>query len=313
LELSYIIHHLSYFYFLAFTVRFVHPRIDPTCIVPLDFVDAKTISFYTPPCPVQLTKDNPTVSIPIVVIQSDIEVARVDFVYQSCEYFFIYLLYLFQLFFPVERCLSCNSSFIFTKTNSPIKNKRSYSDFDETDGVELPSSSRSRVEKKEANQSNIRGFITAVRKSSSTNVEDQFGLLEIAIQQGDIDLAIKLIKQTTGYLTRENDQGQTPLLLAAQFNQSRLIRAILKKRPELAEQVDRRNNNLLHLLARVPEDKAVKTIEDVFIILDNKTKEFLISALNEDTQTPEQIANNYDNRQYIDLLKRQIKSQDENA
>ena len=50
----------------------------------MDFVDAKTISFYTPRCPVPLTKENPTVSVPLVVTQGDQEVARVNFVYQSC-------------------------------------------------------------------------------------------------------------------------------------------------------------------------------------------------------------------------------------
>jgi hypothetical protein len=50
----------------------------------MEFVDVKTISFYTPQCPVPLTKENPTVSVPIVVTQGDLEVARVDFVYQTC-------------------------------------------------------------------------------------------------------------------------------------------------------------------------------------------------------------------------------------
>jgi hypothetical protein len=70
--------------FIAFTVRFVHPSIDQRVAVNLEFVDAKTISFYTPRCPVILTRENPTLYIPIVVTQGDVEIARVDFIYQSC-------------------------------------------------------------------------------------------------------------------------------------------------------------------------------------------------------------------------------------
>jgi len=70
--------------FLAFEVRFVHPSIGQSSTVNLEFVDAKTMSFNTPPCPVTLTRENPTISIPIVVTQGDTEIARVDFIYQSC-------------------------------------------------------------------------------------------------------------------------------------------------------------------------------------------------------------------------------------
>jgi hypothetical protein len=48
------------------------------------FVDTKTISFYTPRCPVPLTRDNPSITIPIVVTQNDTEIARINFVYQAC-------------------------------------------------------------------------------------------------------------------------------------------------------------------------------------------------------------------------------------
>jgi hypothetical protein len=48
------------------------------------FVDTKTISFYTPPCPVLLTRDNPSISIPIVVTQNGTEIGRIDFIYQAC-------------------------------------------------------------------------------------------------------------------------------------------------------------------------------------------------------------------------------------
>jgi hypothetical protein len=50
----------------------------------MNFVDTKTISFYTPPCPVPLTRHNPSLSIPIVVTQNGVEIARIPFIYQAC-------------------------------------------------------------------------------------------------------------------------------------------------------------------------------------------------------------------------------------
>lgn len=71
------------FSFLAFTVRFDHPSIDSRSTVNMVFVDTKTISFYSPPCPIILTQDNPSCTIPIVVTQNNNELARIDFMYQS--------------------------------------------------------------------------------------------------------------------------------------------------------------------------------------------------------------------------------------
>lgn len=70
-------------FFLAFTVRFDHPLMGQRSTLNLVFVDTKTISFYTPQCPVTLTKENPSCTIPIVVTQNDVELARIDFVYQA--------------------------------------------------------------------------------------------------------------------------------------------------------------------------------------------------------------------------------------
>ena len=44
----------------------------------------KTIAFTTPPCPIQCI-GNQSIEIPIVVSQSDKEIARVNFLYQSCK------------------------------------------------------------------------------------------------------------------------------------------------------------------------------------------------------------------------------------
>jgi len=52
--------------------------------ISIDFVDTKTISFVTPPCPVEVN-GNQKLEIPIVVIQGNEEIARINFLYQSCE------------------------------------------------------------------------------------------------------------------------------------------------------------------------------------------------------------------------------------
>jgi ankyrin repeat protein len=183
-------------------------------------------------------------------------------------------------------------------------------DCEENDAVDFDDLMINRMDKQESDLFYIRDLITTTPISSRMGSEDEFSLLENAIQQGNINLAIKLIKQTKNYLKQENNEGETPLLLAAKFNQNRLIIAILKKQPELAKQVDKQGNNLLHLLANVKEDKAKKTIENVLTLLDNRMKECLISGLNQRKQTPEQVARKYDNMEYIDLLNRQINFSD---
>ncbi|CAF0971435.1 unnamed protein product [Rotaria sordida] len=50
----------------------------------IEFVDMKTIAFTTPPCPIQAF-GNQNIEIPIVVSQSGEEIARVNFLYQSCD------------------------------------------------------------------------------------------------------------------------------------------------------------------------------------------------------------------------------------
>jgi hypothetical protein len=52
--------------------------------IQIDFVDTKTIAFITPPCPVKAI-ENQKLEIPIVVIQGNEEIARINFLYQSCE------------------------------------------------------------------------------------------------------------------------------------------------------------------------------------------------------------------------------------
>jgi ankyrin repeat protein len=183
--------------------------------------------------------------------------------------------------------------------------KRSFSEVEETDGVQLNELTPTGMEKEEFDFSHIHNFISTARVSP-TKRADQFWQLENAIQQGDIDLAIKLIKQTNSYLERRNDQGETPLLMAAKFNQNKLIVAILKKQPEFARQVDKQGNNLLHLLANISENKARTSIDNVFMLLNDQLKVQLMLERNQFEQTPDQIARNQRNMEYVDLFNHQV-------
>lgn len=216
------------------------------------FVDNKTISLFTPPCPVLLTRENPTISIPIVVTQSDVELARIDFVYQSSGLFRFYLFLCFLFFFSVDLCLNCNNK------------KRSFSEFEETDTI-------SEFEK--------------------------------AIQNGNIEHAVQFIEQEQNFLGQENHLGQTPLLIAAKYNQNDLITIILRQRMEYFYQNDQQGNNLLHLLAQIPNNQAKMTMENIFTIIDSSSKELLVTSSNNQNQTPEYVAKYYGNIGYISLLR----------
>lgn len=198
----------------------------------------------------------------------------------------------------MDACLTCNSN----------KRPLSYTDFEETDDVKFNDLTINRTNQRELDLSHIRNVINTTRMTSTDKTENQYSLLEDSIQQGNIDLAIKLIQQTKILLEQTNQQGETPLLIAAKYNQKRLITAILKKYPEYAKQIDKEKNNLLHLLSKIPDNEAKDTIESVFILLDRTMIEFLITGLNQQMQTPEKIAKQYNNMEYINLLTRTINS-----
>jgi ankyrin repeat protein len=133
--------------------------------------------------------------------------------------------------------------------------------------------------------------------------------LNEAIQRGYIDLALALIEQViemqapNGLLKKEDENGQTPLLVAAANNQWTIIEIILNKRPDLAEQKDKNGNNVFHLLANLSEDdKAAETMQNVMKILSNDVKVNLLKAKNENNQTPIEIAQSNGNTQYVNLL-----------
>jgi len=132
--------------------------------------------------------------------------------------------------------------------------------------------------------------------------------LNDAIQRGHTQLALSLIEQvikmpaSDGLLEKENENGETPLLIAAKMNQWKLIETILKTRSDLAQQKDKHNNNLLHLLANLSEDKASETLKNVLEILPNDVKTKLMKEKNKNNQTPIEIAQSHSNTQSIYLL-----------
>ncbi len=133
--------------------------------------------------------------------------------------------------------------------------------------------------------------------------------MDDAIRRGYIDLIIKLIEQvgdaspSNSLLERENDDGETPLLLSAKLNQWILIEAFLKKRIELSEKPDKCGNNILHLLANVSDDKSYETIKNTLQILPEDIRNKLLKKKNKDNQLPKDIAQAKDNTRCFNLLK----------
>jgi len=134
--------------------------------------------------------------------------------------------------------------------------------------------------------------------------------LDDAIRRGHINLALRLIEQAiemsapNGLLERENNDGQTPLLLAAKFNQWILVEAILKKRLDLIEKTDKHDDNILHLLANASEDKANDIIKNILVLIPNDLITKFLKMKNKDNQTPIEIAQTKDNSHCVDLFEK---------
>ncbi|CAF0725571.1 unnamed protein product [Rotaria sp. Silwood1] len=238
----------------SFTVRFVHPLIDSRSCTNLEFLDTKTILFYTPACPVPLTRDNPTISIPIVVTQNNLEIARVDFVYQSSN-----------------KCLACGSNLIFTNVNTQNNKKRSFTEFDEADTIKFSKLARDRTRKKEFDHSHIQNLIIPTQKLTPIKLDNQFLLCN---------------KQTSNFVEQKTNQNEILLLFnTTELNQNGSVKTIFKKQPRHLKQVGNKGNNLLHVLTDVSKDNAKETIENIASILDDETKQYFLSMLNPDQHT----------------------------
>jgi len=132
--------------------------------------------------------------------------------------------------------------------------------------------------------------------------------LHDAIQHGHTQLALAFIKQIVNVpslnklLKNRNENGETPLLIAARLNQWKLIESILKPRSDLAKQKDKDGNNLFHLLANLSEDKGVETVANILKILPNDIKNILKEEKNGKNETPMDIAQSYGNTKCMNLL-----------
>jgi len=132
--------------------------------------------------------------------------------------------------------------------------------------------------------------------------------LHDAIQNGHTELALSLIEQIIDVpspnrlLENENENGETPLLIAVKLNQWKLIESILKNRSDFAKQKDKDGNNLFHLLANLDEDKGVETIENISKILPSDIEKLLKEGKNQKNQTPMDIAQSHGNIQCMNLL-----------
>ncbi|CAF3920202.1 unnamed protein product [Rotaria sordida] len=309
----------------VFSIFFDYGSMGKIAAIKLTFVDSKTIFFQTPPCPMLMAERNLTVQI--IVIQNDLIIACIDFIYLT----------------PMKTTLTiCSHCQYDMMDNNHMSNKRRYSIFDHTehDGGESLVQQMSRLTTEEKNIESNRQLINDdkvskfdkylghlqdaivefVRTNNPSRLFRRTRLLiakcdqnppplDDAIRHGHVNLALKLIEQVVdmsispGLLERKNNDDETPLLLAAKLNQWILIEAILKKRLDLTENTDKNDNNILHLLANISENEANETIKNVLLLLPNNIKTNLLKKKNKDSQTPIQIAQSKNNTHCGDLFK----------
>ena len=142
-------------------------------------------------------------------------------------------------------------------------------------------------------------------RSLLLQTDDASPPLHDAIQSGHMNLVEKLFEQTfdmpkgEGLLDQKNSQGQTPLLISAQYNHWILIELILRQREDLAKQIDNKKNNFLHLLA---EHQHVETIRLSLAILSKNLQEKLLNEKNQFDQRPVDIARVHELTEVVDLL-----------
>ena len=130
--------------------------------------------------------------------------------------------------------------------------------------------------------------------------------LHDAIKHGHEDLARTLIEQVCdmpiahGLLEKQNEDGHTPLLMAAKFHQWSIVKLLLQKRPDLVQHTDKQKNNFLHLLA---ENRSNEMIERSLALLAGSLRRQLLREKNRANQRPVDIAQSRGNTQCETLLK----------
>ncbi|CAF3772748.1 unnamed protein product [Rotaria socialis] len=242
----------------SLTVCFEHPSINSRCNVSLEFLDTRTILFYSPPCPLMLTIDNPTVSIPIVVTQNSAVIAHVDFIYQS-----------------LNRCVVCDSNFILTNSNSASYKKRLLTELDEVDAIRFSEAGLDRQKKSEFDHSHIRNYIIKAKKSIPLKLDIQYPLLDNAMCKRSIDSAFNLVQTTNNYFDQKDDPIEISLLNDSTLNQNKSNETMFRKRTKTANQVTNKGNNLLRVIANVSKDHSRETNGSLTSLSDDEMNYFM--------------------------------------
>ncbi|CAF4117448.1 unnamed protein product, partial [Rotaria magnacalcarata] len=285
--------------------------------------DTKTISFRTPPCPMLPVDESVKATVTITV--NNLTICSINFEYVPPT----------RIMFNV--CPRCRGAL----WNEPLDStgyRLEEEDFEFESGENLLSKMKklSIVEEKNKDEGRtasdetnskleiyLNRLKTALEKYIRTNdpsrlfrqvralltrCDESPPPLNEAIQRGHTQLALSLIEQvldmspSQGVLEKQNENGETPLLIAAKLNQWKLMEPILRNRLDLVQQKDKAGNNILHLLAEIEEDEGAATIQNVFKILPNEITTKMLEQRNTDNQIPLQIAESHRNSSSCKLL-----------
>ncbi|CAF4091209.1 unnamed protein product, partial [Rotaria sp. Silwood2] len=245
-------------------------------------IDTKIILFQTPSYPIPPGDENIKVSVDI--IENNLLLSSIDFYYMT------------PIKTTINLCTYCHSNMNVNHTSN--KRTRTYAEHFENDsGESLVSQMQHLSIKKETKPSHIQAssdektekldkylnqLKVALGKFIRTNdpsrlfrrtrillsqCDENPPLLNDAIQRGHTQIALALIEQvldmssSQGLLEKENENGETPLLIAAKCNQWKLIEPIIKNRSDLVKHKDKNGNNLLHLLANLHDDEGAEVIK----------------------------------------------------
>ena len=280
-----------------------HEQLPPIASIPHQFIEKKTISLVTPPCPFDDSNESNTTEVAIVVSQGDTEVARMSFTYIARE--LIIHFRFTHLFFLAHRCSQCGTTIDPPLVCSVADQASLFMDFDDLD--------QANVHDLVAFES--RGSVTPYLPFASNDSQGARSSLtdksQNATQHAPINISTSHSKRTCHHLAQMDDCGDTPLLRAARLNQCLEIEIILKQNPHLSQQVNREGDNLLHILAKLPIESS-STVQSVLKLLPRHFKKPLIMMSNKNGLRPYHVALNHGHVYFNNLLEHEMKFLDEN-
>ncbi|CAF2241671.1 unnamed protein product [Rotaria magnacalcarata] len=289
----------------------------------IECIDTKTLAFRTPSCPI--LPDDENIKASIIIRENNSTLYSTDFYYLT------------PTKVGLNLCSHCQSRQWDDRMNN--KRKCEYKEsFENDDGHSLLLQMEKLSVEKKTSQSHVRiasyennskvekylnRLKAALEKFIRTNdpsrlfrqvralltrCDESPPPLNEAIQRGHTQLALPLIEQvldmspSQGVLEKQNENGETPLLIAAKLNQWKLMEPILRNRLDLVQHKDKAGNNILHLLAEIDEDEGAATIQNVIKILPNDPKELLLKEKNQAHQTPLEIAQSHPHQRTAAML-----------